>query len=47
MWASQQHKSSTELPPLVECTAVGQDWKFYIIVGVNGSSGDLDEIVSV
>lgn len=47
MWASQQRKNSTEIPPVVGCTAVGQDWKFYIIVGDQGCSGNLDEVVSI
>lgn len=45
LWASEQRQPGNILPPLIGCTAVGEDWKFYIIFGV-GSSSSLDEIVS-
>jgi hypothetical protein len=44
-WAFAQRKSVKDLPPLVGCTAVGEDWKFYIATGVEGS-GILKEVVS-
>ncbi|OQD92490.1 hypothetical protein PENSOL_c041G11628 [Penicillium solitum] len=37
MWAFEQRKTTQDLPPLVGCTAVGEDWKFYIAIGVEGS----------
>ncbi|KAJ6050207.1 hypothetical protein N7444_006923 [Penicillium canescens] len=43
MWAFAQRKSVKDLPPLVGCTAVGEDWKFYIAIGVEGS-GTLEEV---
>ncbi|KAJ6003528.1 hypothetical protein N7522_006220 [Penicillium canescens] len=43
MWAFAQRKIVTDLPPLVGCTAVGEDWKFYIAIGVEGS-GTLEEV---
>ncbi|KAJ6185165.1 hypothetical protein N7519_006466 [Penicillium mononematosum] len=43
MWAFAQRKSVKDLPPLVGCTAVGEDWKFYIATGVEGS-GVLKEV---
>ncbi|KAJ5457285.1 hypothetical protein N7530_012559 [Penicillium desertorum] len=42
-WAFAQRKSVKDLPPLVGCTAVGEDWKFYIATGVEGS-GILKEV---
>lgn len=44
MWAFAQRKSVKDLPPLVGCTAVGEDWKFYIATGVE-ESGVLKEVV--
>ena len=44
MWAFAQNKTVKDLPPLLGCTAVGEDWKFYIAVGVEGS-GVLEEVV--
>lgn len=41
MWAFAQRKTTQGLPPY---TAVGQDWKFYIAIGVEGS-GVLKEVV--
>ncbi|KAJ5706416.1 hypothetical protein N7536_002105 [Penicillium majusculum] len=32
-----RRKTTQDLPPLVGCTAVGEDWKFYIAIGVEGS----------
>ncbi|KAF9250355.1 hypothetical protein DTO006G1_6754 [Penicillium roqueforti] len=43
MWAFAQRKSVKDLPPLVGCTAVGEDWKFYIATGVE-ESGVLKEV---
>ncbi|KAF4765731.1 hypothetical protein HAV15_003422 [Penicillium sp. str.  len=43
MWAFEQRKTTQDLPPLVGCTAVGEDWKFYIAIGVEGS-GVLKEV---
>ncbi|CAI7587121.1 unnamed protein product [Penicillium palitans] len=43
MWAFAQRKTTQDLPPLVGCTAVGEDWKFYIAIGVEGS-GVLKEV---
>lgn len=45
MWAFAQRNSVKDLPPLVGCTTVGEDWKFYIAIGVKGS-GVLKEVVS-
>ncbi|KAJ5969989.1 hypothetical protein N7501_006237 [Penicillium viridicatum] len=45
MWAFAQRKSTRDLPPLVGCTAVGEDWKFYMAIGVEGS-GVLKEVVA-
>ena len=44
MWAFAQRKSVKDLPPLVGCTAVGEDWKFYIATG-DEESGVLKEVV--
>lgn len=44
MWAFAQNKTVKDLPPLIGCTAVGDDQKFYIAVGVEGS-GVLEEVV--
>lgn len=46
MWAFEQRKTTQDLPPLVGCTAVGEDWKFYIAIGVEGS-GVLKEVVGI
>lgn len=46
MRAFAQRKSVKNLPPLIGCTAVGEDWKFYITIGVEGS-GILKEVVSI
>ncbi|KGO69805.1 hypothetical protein PITC_042680 [Penicillium italicum] len=43
MWAFGQRNSVRDLPPLVGFTAVGEDWKFYIAFGVEGS-GVLKEV---
>ncbi|KAJ5950797.1 uncharacterized protein N7479_009210 [Penicillium vulpinum] len=43
MWAFAQRKSVKNLPPLIGCTTVGEDWKFYIAIGVEGS-GVLEEV---
>ncbi|OQE27101.1 hypothetical protein PENFLA_c006G07284 [Penicillium flavigenum] len=43
MWAFAQRKSVKDLPPLVGCAAVGEDWKFYIAIGVE-ASGVLKEV---
>lgn len=45
MWAFAQRKSVKDLPPLIGCTAVGEDWKFYIAIGVEGP-GVLEQVVS-
>lgn len=45
MWAFAQRKSVKDLPPLIGCTAVGEDWKFYIAIGVDGP-GVLEQVVS-
>jgi hypothetical protein len=44
MWAFAQRRSVKYLP-LVGCTAVEEDWKFYIATGVDGSV-ILNEVVS-
>lgn len=43
MWAFAQRKSVKDLPPLIGCTAVGEDWKFYIAIGVEGP-GILEQV---
>ncbi|KAJ5201003.1 hypothetical protein N7449_005806 [Penicillium cf. viridicatum] len=43
MWAFAQRKSVKDLPPLIGCTAVGEDWKFYIAIGVEGP-GVLEQV---
>ncbi|KAJ5580220.1 uncharacterized protein N7459_006205 [Penicillium hispanicum] len=44
MWAFTQRKDGICPPPLVGCTVVGEDWKFYIAVAGNASSGTLEEV---
>ncbi|CAG8408312.1 unnamed protein product [Penicillium salamii] len=41
MWAFAQ-RSVEDLPPLVGCTVIGEDWKFYIAVG--SGPGVLEEV---
>ncbi|KAE8401193.1 hypothetical protein BDV37DRAFT_285893 [Aspergillus pseudonomiae] len=46
-WAySSQHQGGTHVspPPIVGCTVLGEDWKFYIIYGVAGASQQLSEV---
>ncbi|PYI05575.1 hypothetical protein BO78DRAFT_317824 [Aspergillus sclerotiicarbonarius CBS 121057] len=31
-------------PPMVGCTVIGQDWKFYIVYGIAGASNQLSEV---
>lgn len=45
LWAAEQRQPGNPLPPIVGCTAVGEDWKFYIIFGI-GPTPALQEIVS-
>lgn len=47
MWAYAQRTRVVDLPPLVGCAAVGEDWKFYIASGVEGPAGILDEVASM
>ncbi|KAJ5092512.1 hypothetical protein NUU61_007382 [Penicillium alfredii] len=44
MWTYAQRTRVVDLPLLVGCTTVGEDWKFYIASGVEGPAGILEEV---